>query len=249
MTQSCNLKTELNGLTVYTILCRAGTMDNYAYILVDKQTGTSAVIDPSEPEPVIDCCLELNITPQFILNTHHHFDHTDGNLELKKLYNARIVGNQSDGERIPGFDLGVFDGGSFDLGASRAEIIDVSGHTQGHIVYYFSKAQALFTGDTLFNLCIGGLFEGTPEQMFASLQKIKALPDSTLFFPGHEYTMYAAQDAWRRLPDNHALEEYIAQARQRLECDLPVGPVPLEMEKKCNPYLHAVDLENFKRLA
>ena len=164
-------------LKIYPVLCRAGTMDNYAYILQDGATGISAVLDPSEPQPIIQKLDELGLEPQYILNTHHHFDHTDGNLELKQRYKAQVVANANDASRIPGFDIGVAPGSTFMLGQSPAEIIDVSAHTQGHILWYFPQDKALFTGDTLFNLCVGGLFEGTAEQMYHALAKIKQLPD------------------------------------------------------------------------
>ncbi len=235
-------------LKIYTVLCRAGSMDNYSYILIDGPSGTCAVVDPSEPAPIIAKLEQLNCRPQYILNTHHHFDHTDGNLELKNLYNAKVVGNQYDAARIPGFDIGVEPGKTFSLGTSTAEIIDVSAHTQNHILYYFKDAKALFTGDTLFNLCIGGLFEGTPEQMFAALQKIKALPDDTLFYPGHEYTAFGAPEARRQLPDSPELAAYLEHAARRLNLGEPAGPVTLGVEKQCNPYLLAETAKDLARL-
>ncbi len=235
-------------LKIYTVLCRAGSMDNYSYILIDEPSGTCAVVDPSEPAPIIAKLEQLNCRPQYILNTHHHFDHTDGNLELKNLYNAKVVGNQYDAARIPGFDIGVEPGKTFSLGTSTAEIIDVSAHTQNHILYYFKDAKALFTGDTLFNLCIGGLFEGTPEQMFAALQKIKALPDDTLFYPGHEYTAFGAPEARRQLPDSPELAAYLEHAARRLNLGEPADPVTLGVEKQCNPYLLAETAKDLARL-
>lgn len=236
------------GLTVHTVLCRAGAMDNYSYIIVDDATGTTAVIDPSEAKPIIDKCKKLGLKPSYILNTHHHFDHTDANQELKQTYGAEVIGNDTDRNRIPGFDRGVKDGETFYIGRSSAQIIDVSGHTQGHILWYFPANKIVFTGDTLFNLCIGGLFEGTPEQMYASLQKLKNLPDDTLFYPGHEYTMMAASDAWCNLPDDPMLLAYVERARRRLAAGLPVSPLPLSIEKHCNPYLRAAELEAFKNI-
>ena len=105
-------------LKIYPVLCRAGTMDNYAYILQDGATGISAVLDPSEPQPIIQKLDELGLEPQYILNTHHHFDHTDGNLELKQRYKAQVVANANDASRIPGFDIGVAPGSTFMLGQS-----------------------------------------------------------------------------------------------------------------------------------
>lgn len=235
-------------LKVYPILCRAGKMDNYAYLLLDEATGVSAVIDPSEAAPIIKKCAELGVKPDYILNTHHHFDHTDANEELKKLYGAKVVANINDAARIPGFDIGVEPGGTFALGESIAEIIDVSAHTQGHILWYFPKDKVVFTGDTLFNLCVGGLFEGSVEEMYAALQKIKQLPDDVLFYPGHEYTMPSVPMALHLLPDSPVLPQYIQNARQRLAQNLPVAPVALGIEKQCNPYLHADSLAELQQI-
>lgn len=234
-------------LKVYPILCRAGIMDNYAYLIVDEKTQTSAIIDPSEPAPIIQKCEELQIKPQYILNTHHHFDHTDGNRAIKQKYNCQVVGNIKDSHRIPEFDIGVKEGDHFSLGESTAEIIDVSAHTQGHILWYFSKDKIVFTGDTLFNLCVGGLFEGTPKEMFAALQKIKSLPDDVVFYPGHEYTMHFAREAFTLAPSPD-LAKYIERAQNRLVQGLPVAPVSLGIEKKCNPYLRAKNLTELQQL-
>lgn len=235
-------------LKIYTVLCRAGKMDNYAYILIDEATQISAVVDPSEAAPVIKKCEVLGIRPSYVLNTHHHFDHVEGNLELKELYGLKIVGNVADEARIPGFDIGVSDGGIFELGESVAEIIDVSAHTQGHILYYFAKDKALFTGDTLFNLCVGGLFEGSVSEMFTALQKIKKLPDDVLFYPGHEYTFSGADVALGVLGQTPALEAYLQKAQRNLEQGLPAGPYSLGEEKNCNPYLAAVSLKDLASL-
>jgi hydroxyacylglutathione hydrolase len=250
-------------LNIKTIPCRWGIMDNYAYLITDSETGGSAVVDPSEAAPVIRTCRELDITPDYVLNTHHHFDHTDGNLELKDLYHLKIVGAD---ERIPGLDIRVRDGETWALGQSPAKVIDVSAHTIGHILWYFPDSVistsvseekspssgssgevncgALFTGDTLFNLCIGGLFEGTPEQMFAAMEKIRALPEDTLFYPGHEYTLHGADNA---LACNGSAEtrNYVKNAELRLKKGLPVHPVSLKLEKQANPYLKAKTFEEF----
>ena len=124
-------------LEVYPVLCRVGYMDNYAYIIKDTKSAEAAIIDPSEAKPIISECEKLKITPKFILNTHHHFDHVDGNLELSEKYHAKIVCNTADMYRIKGAEIGINPGGTFDLGNSAAEIIDVSAHTQGHILFYF----------------------------------------------------------------------------------------------------------------
>lgn len=230
-------------LKVTPVLCRAGKMDNYAYLLVDEETSAAAVLDASEAEPVIAECERQGITPQFIFNTHHHFDHVEGNAEIKRRYGAKIVGSAADALRIEGMDILLEDGDIFNLGNSEARIIGADGHTIGHILWYFPKDKILFTGDTLFNLSIGGLFEGTPEQMWHSLQKIKKLPDDTVFYPGHEYTAYG-------LHSLHGLpgQRYAEKARRRLAQGLPVAPVSLGEEKICNPYLGAEDLTEFWNL-
>lgn len=230
------------------VLCRPGAMDNYSYILTDTATGISAIIDPSEVTPIIKKCEELGIKPQYILNTHHHFDHTDGNIELSQKYDAQIVCNEADKHRIEGATIFIKNGEEFSLGESKAKIIDVSGHTQGHILYYFAKDKALFTGDTLFNLCIGGLFEGTAKQMFESLTKIKSLPDDTLFYPGHEYTFHAANFAYHYNQANENIIKYLTKAKSNLATTGHVFPFTLGEEKLCNPYLQATTLEEFTRL-
>lgn len=235
-------------LKVYPVLCRPGYMDNYAYILIDEETGVSAVIDPSEAKPVILEMERFNIKPSFILNTHHHFDHVEGNAEIVEKYGAKIVCNAADKHRIENCAITIHPNGNFVLGKSEAKIIDVSAHTQGHIVFYFEQDKILFTGDTLFNLCIGGLFEGTAQQMFEALQKIKALPDDVVFYPGHEYTMGGAKQAFYYNQGNDAIKAYLDRAKHRLDAGVPVAPVALGDEKACNPYLQAKTLEEFMSL-
>lgn len=238
----------MSKLKIITILCRAGAMDNYSYLLIDEATGTSAVIDPSEAAPVISTCRREGVTPDYILNTHHHYDHTDANLELKELFHAQVVGAETDAYRIPGIDITVKDGQTFNLGSNSAKITRADGHTQGHILWYFKEAKALFTGDVLFNLCVGGLFEGTPEEMFISLSKIKKLPDDVVFYPGHEYTAHGVGFARYANPDSPELEKYLELAQERLNQGLPVAPVSLGLEKAANPYLQAETAQELERL-
>lgn len=235
-------------MKVYTILCRAGKMDNYSYLICDEATGVSAIIDPSETAPIVAKCNELGIKPDYVLNTHHHFDHSDSNLDMKNLFGAKVVGNINDAKRVVGFDIGVEAGKYFMLGETKIEIIDASAHTIGHILFYVPKKKLLFTGDTLFNLCIGGIFEGTPAQMFEALQKIKALPDDVMFYPGHEYTAHGANEAYQYCRGNEDICAYLTKAKQKIESEEPVSPVSLGEEKKCNPYLMASSLSDFKNL-
>ena len=238
----------MSNLKIEPVLCRAGTMDNYAWLLIDEESGKSAVVDPSEAAPIVHRCKELNIKPDYIFNTHHHYDHTDANLELKQLYGAKVVGGAADCQRIPGLDIALEDGDFFNLGNSQAQIIRVDGHTIGHILWYFPEAKALFTGDTLFNLCIGGLFEGTAEMMFESLQKIKQLPNDVNFYPGHEYTIHGIGFAQYFNPNSQILKEYIENAVEKIQNKRSVAPVTLGVEKQCNPYLQAVSVAALKKL-
>ena len=231
-------------LIVETILCRPKTMDNYSYLITDKETDISAVIDPSEAEPIIARCQKLNLKPSYILSTHHHFDHTQGNAELKKLFNLKVIGAE---KRIPEVDIILNPGDSFYIGKTKGEMIDVSAHTYGHVVWHFPDNRLLFTGDTLFNLCIGGLFEGNIKNMFNALEKIKSLPNETLFYPGHEYTLQAIPFALKHC-NNEALVEYIKTAERRLSRNIPSHPVALGAEKECNPYLIAATFETFENL-
>ena len=230
-------------LKVTPILCRAGQMDNYAYLLEDIATKTVAVLDVSEAEPIINECEKQGVSPKFIFTTHHHFDHVEGNLIIKEKYGAEIVGAEADRFRIAGMDIMLKDGDVFKLGDSEAHIISADGHTIGHILWYFAKDKILFTGDVLFNLCIGGLFEGTAEQMWNTLEKIKKLPDDVVFYPGHEYTMYGFHNL-HGLPG----ERYIEKAKKRLAQGLPVAPVSLGEEKICIQYLSAESFTEFCKL-
>lgn len=230
-------------LKVIPILCRPGQMNNYAYLLIDKNTGISAVLDASEAEPVIKECEKQQLKPQFLLNTHHHFDHVEGNAELKALFNAKIIASAKDKDRIEGVDIALNEGDVFKIGDSEAHIIGADGHTIGHILWYFPKDKVLFTGDTLFNLSIGGLFEGTPEQMWNTLQKIKKLPDDVLFYPGHEYTAYGIS-ALR----GDVGQKYAQKAKERLKQGKPVAPISLKEEKICNPYLSIENRQDFYQM-
>lgn len=234
-------------LKIKPVLCRAGVMDNYAYIITDEATGTTAVVDASEAEPVKIMCEALKLNPSYILTTHHHFDHVGGNAELKKRYGLKIVGPEAEKKLIADLDIALKDGDEFALGQSKARVIAAPGHTLGHILWYFPDDKVLFTGDVLFNLCIGGIFEGTPEQMWNSLQKIKALPDDVAFYAGHEYTAGALRMAMAR-GQTPALEKYLASAYSRLTAKTPDKPITLGLEKQCNPYLMINDQEQFLQI-
>ena len=211
--------------------------DNYSYLITDQKTKTTACIDPSVSKPIIEVVEKKKIQLNFILNTHHHFDHVGGNIELKKKYGCKIVGNLNDKERIPGIDICLKDEEIFKLGNSECKVFDVSGHTVGHICYYFKKDNALFCGDTLFSLGCGRIFEGTPLQMSRSLLKIRSLPNQTKIFCGHEYTESNAKFAFHLEPDSFPLKEKIKDITKKRKANKPTVPSVLEDEKKLNPFL------------
>ena len=153
--------------------------DNYSYLIIDEENQTACVIDPSESAPIINYLDNSKINLKFILNTHHHYDHVGGNLELKKKYNSMVIGFIGDKNRIPEIDISLEDNQIWKQDNFEAKIYHVPGHTSGHIAFHFFKEKKIFTGDTLFSLGCGRIFEGTYEQMYNSLKKIKSLPNET----------------------------------------------------------------------
>jgi len=162
--------------------------DNYSYLLHEKKTNIVSIIDPSDFNACNHVIEKKYKKLDYILNTHHHFDHVGGNIELKKKYKSKILGFEKDKDRIPGIDVTLKDNQSIKIGSKIFEIIFVPGHTNGHIAFYIKDEQMVFTGDTLFSLGCGRIFEGTYEQMFSSLNKLKNLPTVTKIYCGHEYT-------------------------------------------------------------
>ena len=150
--------------------------DNYVYIAHDAAAGATAVVDPAEAPPVLAALERRGLKLTHILNTHHHFDHIGGNAELVERYGAPVIGPRADAARIPGLDVEVGEGDSYTVGTQTARVFDVPGHTSGHIAFWFEESRALFCGDTLFALGCGRMFEGTPEQFWSSLGKLRALP-------------------------------------------------------------------------
>lgn len=211
--------------------------DNYIYLLRDTESEKTAVIDPSEAKPVLSILKERQWTLDYVLNTHHHWDHTGGNLALKKATGCTIVGFEGDTERIPGIDEKLVDKSYFHLGQSKAQIFFIPGHTLGHIAYWFVDDKALFSGDTLFSLGCGRLFEGTAEQMYHSLQTLAALPDDTRVYCGHEYTVANGNFALMLEPHNTTLQAYYAQANQLRKQGKPTIPSTMALERAANPFL------------
>jgi len=213
--------------------------DNYVYLLRDPATGATGAVDPSEAGPVEEALAETGWRLTHVLNTHHHPDHTGGNLALKSKWNCIVVGPRADHARIPGIDVDVGENDEYAFGMQVAKVFDIPGHTRGHISFWFPASRAVFCGDTLFALGCGRLFEGTPQQMWHSLSKLRALPPETRVYCGHEYTQANARFALTMEPANAALVER-SRAVDKLRAEQrSTVPSLMGEEIATNPFLRA----------
>ena len=222
--------------------------DNYSYLIIDKKKNNACVIDPSEAQPIINFIEKENINLKYILNTHHHFDHIGGNKELKEKYNSIVVGYKHDAKRIPEISVLVEDNQIWKEDNFEAKIIHIPGHTSGHIGFYFFNEKIIFTGDTLFSLGCGKIFEGTYEQMFESLSKIRNLPEDTKIYCGHEYTLQNSNFCIKHDPQNLNLQNKISKIKEKLSNNIPTIPSTLKDEKECNIFLRAKNVNSFSKL-
>ncbi len=215
--------------------------DNYSFLINDDQTNTVAIIDPSEFNPCDKKIKQKYKKLDFILNTHHHFDHIGGNTELKKKYNSKILGFENDKKRIPDIDILLQDGQEFKIGNLNFTTIFIPGHTSGHIAFYFKNEKVVFTGDTLFSLGCGRVFEGTYQQMFNSLNKIKNLPDDTKIYCGHEYTKNNLSFCLKFNPNNQYLKNKEKTIEKIIKENKPTIPTTLKDEIQTNIFLRYND--------
>ena len=222
--------------------------DNYSYLIIDETNNIACVVDPSEAKPVIDFVESAKINLKYILNTHHHYDHVGGNMELKKKFNVSVIGFKGDKDRIPGIDVLVDDQNIWRNDNFEAKVYHIPGHTTGHIAFHFFKEKKIFTGDTLFSLGCGRIFEGTHEQMFNSLKKIKTLPKDTEIYCGHEYTLQNSNFCLTYDSNNLRLKNKITQIKEKIENGLPTVPTILDDEMQCNVFLKAKDIQTFSKL-
>lgn len=223
-------------LDLVTVPCRT---DNYAYLLHDTATGRTALVDAPEAAAIEAALAERGWRLDEIWITHHHQDHVEGVDALRTRFGASVTGAAADAHRLPRLDRSVADGERFDFAGHTVEVLDVSGHTLGHIAFHVPDAGAVFTADSLMALGCGRLFEGTAERMWASLTKLAALPPETLVCSGHEYTEANAEFARTIEPDNAALAARAAEvkaARGRGEATVPSR---LSDELATNPFLRA----------
>ena len=235
--------------------------DNYSFVIYDTETSIVAVVDPSEFKPINNFIEKKFKKIDYILNTHHHFDHTGGNLELQKKYKVKIIGSKKDEKRIPGINIKLSDNEKFKLGNIEFEIFFTPGHTSGHVCFYSKSKKIIFTGDTLFSLGCGKVFEGTHLEMLNSLNFIKKLPMDTQIYCGHEYTQKNL-DFCIKYELSNTLEEKKRWIQSRLNQKKPTIPVTVREELNSNIFLrcdnskvkrsldmeNATELEVFKKL-
>lgn len=221
--------------------------DNYAYI-VEGADGACVIVDPGQVEPVKAFIAQKEFHPVAIINTHHHADHIAGNAELAALYKIPVIGPEAERQKIVGISGGVKDGDVLNLAGMQFHVIETPGHTLGHVCFHEQAHKILLSGDTLFSLGCGRLIEGNADQMFASLQRLSALPDETLIFCGHEYTESNGRFALSVIPDNKDLLARMQEVRKRRANNLPTVPSTIKMERATNPFLRAGTAKEFAGL-
>ncbi len=223
-------------LELVTIPC---LRDNYAFLIHDAASGQTAAIDAPDPEPILAALKARGWHLTHILITHHHSDHIQGVAALRAATGAQVVGNAADAHRLPPLDLALAPGQTVSIGAEAGQVIDVPGHTIGHVAYDFPASSLVFTGDSLMACGCGRLFEGTGAQMWASLSTLARLPPETRVCSGHEYTAANAQFAASLEPDNAALMSRIGDIEAAREKGIPTVPSRLSDEIATNPFLRA----------
>ena len=221
-------------IDIVTVPCLA---DNYAYLAHNSASGQTAIVDAPECEPIAAELGRRGWQPHLLLLTHHHADHVDGVGQLRNRFDLQVIGAAADAGRLPPLDREVSEGDTFDMCGETARVLDVSGHTVGHIAFVIPGAA--FTADSLMALGCGRVFEGTAEMMWESLAKLAALPGDTLIYSGHEYTAANARFALTIEPDNPELLARAGSVRAAREDGRPTVPSKLSLELATNPFLRA----------
>ncbi|QHS09849.1 hydroxyacylglutathione hydrolase [Sinimarinibacterium sp. NLF-5-8] len=215
--------------------------DNYIWALIEDDR--TVIVDPGDAAPVLTFLQECHLTLDAVLITHHHLDHIGGIADLIALHPAPVYGARADAARLPGVTDWLDDGDRLTLLGQHFEVFAVPGHTRGHIAYYCASAKVLLCGDTLFSAGCGRLFEGTPEQLHASLTRLAALPDDTQVLCTHEYTLGNLAFAAAVEPENRAIEDHLAQVRRWRAQGQPSLPSRIALEKRINPFLRTAKSE------
>jgi hydroxyacylglutathione hydrolase len=220
--------------------------DNYLWLVHDSDSGETAAVDPGDAEPILAEAERRGWTIGQVWNTHWHRDHTGGNLAVKVATGATISGPV--GEDIPGCDVALGEGDEVRIGSHVGRVIDVPGHTSGHIAIIFEEERIAFVGDTMFAMGCGRLFEGTPQQMYASLQRLAELPDDTRLYCAHEYALSNGRFALHSEPGNQAIAKRLAAVAAMREKGVPTVPTTVAEERATNPFVRSSDWQEFARL-
>jgi len=228
----------MSHLNVNLIKCLS---DNYSYIIFNPISKKAIIIDPAEANPLMDAITELNLNLEYILITHHHQDHVGGNIELKNKFNCKIVGFADDSNRIPGIDIMIKDKEIFNFEDEEIQLNFSPGHTNGHVFYYFIKNKLAFVGDVVFSLGCGRIFEGTANDMYQSVMKIKSLPDDVKIFCGHEYTESNLKFCLAYDQNNQYLLKRAAEIKSLRSKGLPTVPTTVLNEKQTNIFFRCDD--------
>jgi hydroxyacylglutathione hydrolase len=221
--------------------------DNYSWLVHDPDSGTTIVVDPGEAAPVQAAAAERGWRIDAVWTTHWHPDHTGGNAALQAA-GAEIVAPAAEAAKIPTLERGVAEGDVLMLGAHAATVMTVPGHTQGHVAFHFADERIVFTGDTLFAMGCGRLFEGTPADMFANMARYAAMPDDTQVYCGHEYTLSNARYAVVAEPDNAAVRARLGAVEAQRSRGEATVPTTIAVERATNPFLRAGSVEELARL-
>ena len=222
--------------------------DNYIYLLRNEHKNITSVIDPGEAEPVIKFLNNKNWHLDEVVNTHHHHDHIGGNKELLDIYKSKLIAPSYENDRISNIDILVSDNETVNITGISTKVFHTPGHTLGHVIFHFHKLNYLFTGDTLFSLGCGRIFEGSYDQMFKSLSIIKNFPKDTMIYFGHEYTLKNSKFCIHHDTSNNRLKNKIFEISEKLKNKMSTTPTNLKDELDCNIFLKCEDLNSFSKL-
>lgn len=227
------------------IACVPVLSDNYVWLVHDAPSGETLVIDPGEAQPVLDAAATRGWRITRIWNTHWHPDHTDGNAAVKAATGAPLTGPAREAARIAGLDATVDEGDTLAFAGHAAQVLHMPGHTAGHVVFHFAGDGLLFSGDNLFAMGCGRLFEGTPAEMYANFQRFAAMPDATIVYGAHEYTQSNGRFALTVEPDNQALKDRMVEVDRLRAEDRPTLPTTIGMERATSPFMRAASAAEF----
>jgi hydroxyacylglutathione hydrolase len=220
--------------------------DNYIWLVHDSDTGETAVVDPGDAAPALIEAERRGWTITQVWNTHHHWDHTGGNAAIKDATGAKFSGPAAEDIKVR--DVGLAEGSEIRIGNRDGRVMEIPGHTLGHLALIFDGPRIAFVGDTLFAMGCGRLFEGTPQQMYRSLQRITELPEDTALYCGHEYTLANARFAIHAEPGNPAIAARLKEVQALRDAGQITLPTTVAQERATNPFVRALNWEEFARL-